>query len=219
MLGLIGLVVSIAVVDSLNPTTIVPALFYATGARPARAVVGFALGFVAVNLAGGLAVVLGPGSILLAAVPRPGPNVRHLLELVLGGAAIVGAVGVWLTRGRVSASFARGEQKVERSSPFAGATIAAVELPTALPYFVVLAAVLAADVNVVAEIAYVALFNLVYVAPVLAIALVARLSGDRAAARIHWIRGHLVRYSGAIVALILLVVGAALVIAGVVGFA
>jgi hypothetical protein len=218
MLGLVGLVVSIGIVDSLNPSTIVPGLFYATGARPGRTVMGFALGFMAVNLAGGLAVVLGPGSLILAAVPRPGPNAKHTLELVLGVVALLGALVVWLMRGRVQQSFARGERRIEQASPFAGATIAAVELPTALPYFVVIAAVLGADVSAVAEIAYIVLFNLVYIAPLVVIALIARFSGDRAAARIHWIRGHLVRYSGAIVSLLLLGAGIALVIAGLVGF-
>jgi cytochrome c biogenesis protein CcdA len=219
VLGLVGLVLSIAVVDSLNPTTIVPALFYATGPRPARTVLGFTLGFLAVNMAGGVALVLGPGQVVLAAIPRPGGNARHLLELVLGLAAVAGAIVVLLLRNRVRESFARSEHRIERASPVTGATIAAVELPTALPYFVVIAAVVGADVNVASQVALIALFNLVYVAPLLIIAAISRVSGDRAAVRMQWIRTHLMRYSGALSAVLLLGVGIALVVAGIVGFA
>src|SRR3954447_9390294 len=48
VLALLGLVVSIALADSINPSTIVPALFLATGSRPRAAVTAFAAGVLVV---------------------------------------------------------------------------------------------------------------------------------------------------------------------------
>jgi hypothetical protein len=48
VLALVLLVASIALADSLNPTTIGPALLVATRDRPARALGGFTLGVFAV---------------------------------------------------------------------------------------------------------------------------------------------------------------------------
>ena len=60
MVDLVILVVSVAAIDSLNPSTIVPALFLISEQRPYRAVTGFAAGVFAVNLAAGVvALVVG----------------------------------------------------------------------------------------------------------------------------------------------------------------
>src|SRR5207237_7363405 len=141
MLALIALVVSIGILDSLSPTTVVPGLYFATGPRPSRSLAGFLIGVLAVNLAGGIALALGPGQAILAALPHPGSGVKHALELGFGGALLVAATAAWLRRGRVRAAFARAEQRIERASPIVGATIAAIELPTAFPYFAVIATV------------------------------------------------------------------------------
>src|SRR5947209_16427507 len=80
MLQLIGLVVSIGLADSLNPTTVGPALYLAAGNRPRRSVIRFTLAVFVVNLLGGLVLTLGPGEAILALVPRPGATVRYILE-------------------------------------------------------------------------------------------------------------------------------------------
>ena len=60
------LVVSIAAVDSLNPSTLLPALLYALGRNGRRDVAAFTAGVFAVSTAGGLVLVFGPGRALLA---------------------------------------------------------------------------------------------------------------------------------------------------------
>jgi hypothetical protein len=72
MLRLLILVVSIAIGDSLNPSTVAPALYLATTDHPRRQVGGFIVGVFAVNLLAGLLIMLGPGQLLLALIPRPG---------------------------------------------------------------------------------------------------------------------------------------------------
>src|SRR5437660_818555 len=96
VLALVALVVSVGIVDSLNPSTIGPALFLATAPDGARRLAGFTAGVLAVALAGGLVLTLGPGQAILAAVPRPGRTTTHAIELALGGVALgaIGAIGI-----------------------------------------------------------------------------------------------------------------------------
>src|SRR5919204_2844699 len=102
MLALAVLALSIGLADSVNPSTIAPALYLATGADAQRRVLRFTLGVFAVYCAGGIAIVAGPGEAVLAAAPRPGPHETHLLELALGGLALAAALGLWCVRDRLS---------------------------------------------------------------------------------------------------------------------
>src|SRR5207248_3187419 len=54
--ALVVLIASVAALDSLNPSTVGPALFLAVDRRPARAVGAFAAGVAAVSILGGVAL-------------------------------------------------------------------------------------------------------------------------------------------------------------------
>jgi len=218
VIGLVVLVVSVAFVDSLNPTTIVPALYLATGPRPVRAVLGFAAGFFAVNMAGGVAVLL-LGHRLARYVPHPGHGVLHIGEVVLGLLAVAVSAVLWHRRHRVDAAFERVETRVTRAAPLAGASIAAFELPTALPYFAVIAALAASTQRLAADILLLLVFNIIYLAPVIAIAVVRALAGQRAAELLTRAREIVLRRAGAVLAVLVLAVGLALLVIGAIGLA
>ena len=218
MIALVVLVLSVALVDSLNPSTIVPALYLATGARPVRAVLGFAAGFFAVNMAGGVVVLL-LGHRLARYVPHPSHGVLHAGEVALGLGAIAGSAVLWRRRDRVDAAFARAEARVTRAAPLAGATIAAFELPTALPYFAVIAALAASSQRLATDIVLLLVFNLVYLAPVIAIAVVRALAGERAVGLLTQARELVLRRAGAVLAGLVLAVGLALLVIGTIGLA
>ena len=91
MLRLIGLVVSIGLADSMNPSTIAPGLYLAIGERPRAGLIQFTLGVLAVNFVGGAVIALGPGQALLALVPKPGPTARYVAETVAGVIMLIGA--------------------------------------------------------------------------------------------------------------------------------
>ena len=95
MLRLIGLVISIGIADSLNPTTIAPALYLATSEQARGKVIEFTAGVFAVYLFGGLAIALGPGELLLALVPHPGRHLSFVLEIVAGVAMLTAAAFLW----------------------------------------------------------------------------------------------------------------------------
>ncbi len=181
MLALIALVVSIAAADSLNPSTLAPALLFAVGPHGRRDVASFALGVFAVSLAGGLALTFGPGQALLPLVSKPSPHTVHLIELAAGGAALPAAAVLWRARARVAARLARTNQASGRSAWVLGAGIMGVELPTAVPYFAAIAAIVESGHRDTTQIALLLLYNVVFVAPLIVLFAMLALAGARGA--------------------------------------
>ena len=181
-----------------------------------RAILGFTAGAFAVNLVGGI-VLLGVGARIAELAPHPRPDLLHWGEIVVGVAAIVGAGVLWRRRGQLRERFARAELVAHRFAPLAGATVAAVELPTAVPYFAVIAALSASDQPPAVQILLIVVFNVIFLAPVLAIALARAFAGPRAEAVLARIRALVLHHSGAAAAWLSLALGVALVVLGLVG--
>jgi cytochrome c biogenesis protein CcdA len=181
MLRLIGLCISIGIADSLNPTTIAPALYLASGPQARSKVKQFTAAVFGVYLVGGLIIALGPGQLLLALVPHPGRHLGYILELVAGVAMLTAAVFLWGYRDRLGRREIQPEARTERrSSALLGATITAVELPTAFPYFAVIAAVVGSGTGIFRQVLLLVLFNLCFVVPLLAILATLTFAGPNA---------------------------------------
>lgn len=180
MIRLIGLCISIGIADSLNPSTIAPALYLASGDHPRRQVAEFTAGVFAVYLLGGLAVALGPGELLLSLVPRPGRHLAYLLETIAGVAMITAAAFLWGYRKRLAQSRAPEFKATGRSSAWLGATITAIELPTAFPYFAAIATIIGADLSVWRVVFLLVIFNVSFILPLLAILAVLTFAGPDA---------------------------------------
>jgi cytochrome c biogenesis protein CcdA len=212
------LVASIGAADSLNPSTIGPALVFATGRRPVRALASFIAGVFLVSFAAGVLVILGPGQLLIDSLPEPSAHAKNVVEVVAGALLLLLAAVLWARRGGVSGRIAGSRsEETDRSAFLLGAGIIAVELPTAFPYFAALANIVAAHVSLGAGIALVALFNLAFVSPLLAILAVRALAGERAAAVLERAGDWFDRRAGAILALLLGAVGAGVLIVGAAG--
>ena len=112
MTRLLGIVISIGLADSMNPSTIGPALYLAAGERPRRSVLEFTAAVFVVNLLGGALLLLGPGRAILALVPHPGATARYILETIAGVAMLIAAAVLWRRRDRLGA---RGDS--EDSTP------------------------------------------------------------------------------------------------------
>lgn len=166
-LALTLLVASVAIADSINPTTVVPALYLAGGPR-GRGLATYTVGVFVVYLAGGLVLVLGPGPALIAALHRAGPRFEHGAEVVVGLLALVFAFAMWRARTR---SREPGPRRFESpASAFAlGAGITAVELPTAFVYFGAVSAILSSGTGEGVSVALVVGYNALFVLPLVAI--------------------------------------------------
>jgi cytochrome c biogenesis protein CcdA len=207
----------IAVADSANPSTIGPALYFAAGKSANRNLLAFIAAIFVVYLVGGLVIVLGPGQALLALIPRPSPHTRHLLELCLGVALLVLACVLWLARKRIAARGGPKPGRAGHSSFRVGAGIAAVELPTAFPYFAAIAAILASGKNVATQVGLLASYDVVFIAPLLAILGVRFLAGDRGQGFLQELRADLDARLAVLLPALVLIAAVVLIALGTVG--
>ena len=181
MLRLIGLVVSIGIADSLNPSTVAPALYLAGSEHARIRVLEFTVAVFVVYFLGGLAIALGPGQLLLSLVPHPSRHLSYVLEIVAGVAMLTAAAFLWGYRDRLNARELKAQSRFSSgSSALLGATITAVELPTAFPYFAAIAAIVGSGYDVVRQTVLLVLFNLCFIAPLLAILGVLTFAGPNA---------------------------------------
>jgi cytochrome c biogenesis protein CcdA len=193
VLKLALLLVGIALADSVNPSTVGPAVYLATVKRPVRRVGEFALAFFIINLAAGALIVIGPGDLIITLASRPGPLARHIVELVAGVVLIGVAIGLFLGRTRLAGlGDDRGADLRSGHAWALGATIALAELPTALPYFASLAAIIGSGFGLPRQLGLVLLFNVVFVAPLLAIMAAVEFGSENAVRKLRragdWLR-------------------------------
>jgi cytochrome c biogenesis protein CcdA len=215
MLRLAGLALSIGLADSLNPTTVGPALYLATVRKAVLQVTLFMVGVLTVNMLGGLVLTFGPGRLLIGLIPHPQRTTRHVIQIVAGVIVLGFAAALWFGRRRL----ARKQLPMQNSSGggsalIAGATIAAFELPTAVPYFAVIAAIVASRATVLQEILLLLIYNVAFVVPMLAIVVVLLVGGEKADRVIKAGGAWLQRRWPVVLACLLLVVGSVLIILG-----
>ena len=178
MAHLLAAVLLIAVADSVNPSTLAPALYLAAGRMAVRSLFGFIAGVLVVYVVGGLVLLLGPGQALLGLLPRPGDEVRVLLEVCVGAALFAVASVLWLGRSRVARQVTKNQGRVDRSSFLLGMGIVVIELPTAFPYFAAIALMIGSGKDIPIQVGLLLAFNVVFVAPLLAIMIVRSLTGE-----------------------------------------
>jgi cytochrome c biogenesis protein CcdA len=214
LLRLIGVVLSVGLADSLNPSTVGPALFLATAARRVLRVTQFTAGVFGVNFVAGVVLTIGPGRLLLGLVPHPRTAVRHVIELIAGVVLLGFAVALWLGRRQLARRELPMSTGGGHSALIAGASIAAVELPTAAPYFAVIAGIVASSADIPQEIGLLALYNLAFVLPLLAIIVVLLAAGQRAERLLQEGGAWLQRRWPVVLAGLLLFVGSVLTVLG-----
>lgn len=214
MLRHLGVAISVGLADSINPTTVGPGLYLATGARRAWRVTQFTLGVLGVNLLAGLVLTIGPGRLLLGVAPHPRGTAKHVIELVAGAVLLLVAAGLWLGRTRLARRELPMGSASGSSALIAGASIGAVELPTAAAYFAVIGSIVAAAVSVPEEVGLLLAYNVAFVAPLLAIIAVLLFAGPRADRLLRrggaWVR----RRWPVVFAVLLLFVGGVLTLLG-----
>jgi cytochrome c biogenesis protein CcdA len=219
VLRLLGIVVSIGLADSMNPSTIAPGLYLALGERPRSGLIQFTLGVVAVNFVGGAVIALGPGQVILHLVPHPHPTAKHILETVAGVVLLISAVVLWVKRRSLRRRELPSPSAEGRSAFLLGVTISAVELPTAFPYFAAIAAIVGSGLGTVRQLIALALYNVAFVLPLILMILVVAFADDKAKALIEGARDWLQKHWPTLVAALALVAGVFVTLLGVTGLA
>jgi cytochrome c biogenesis protein CcdA len=219
MLRLVGLAVSIGLADSLNPSTIAPALYLASGERARGRVVEFTIAVFAVYFLGGLAIALGPGQLIRSLLPHPHRQVAHIIEVAVGVALIAGAAVLWRHREQLSRRKLPRVDPHGRSSWVLGATITVVELPTAFPYFAVIAAIVGSGLGPPRQVVLLVLFNVCFVLPLIGIIGTLTFAGARAGRVLGNCRRFLQRRWPMVLSTVMLLAGVFVVLLGATGLA
>jgi cytochrome c biogenesis protein CcdA len=214
MFRLIALSVSIGLADSINPSTIGPALYMAGGPHARQRVARFTAGVFLVYLLGGAAIALGPGQLLLSLVPRPDEEDRAVLEVIAGAAMLIASFFLWRFRDRLSQRRTRQMNAERKSSALLGATITAIELPTAFPYFAAIAAIVGSGYGIPRQVFLLVLFNVCFVLPLVGIVALLTFSPDRAQQRLTTIRDYLQARWPTLLATLALVAGLFVILLG-----
>ncbi len=162
-------------------------------------------------------MALGPGQLVLALVPSPSPSTRQVLEVIAGVVLIVVGVLLWVHRARLASKQLPSFSADGRGAFVLGATIMLVELPTAFPYFGVLAAIVGSGFGLVRQLLLILLFNVCFVAPLLGIIAILSFAGDHAQQVLARARGFLQRHWPILLAIVAIVAGGITIALGATG--
>ncbi len=181
MLKLAATVVAIALADCINPSLISGELFVATGKRPRQKTIAFTAAAWIVTFGFGLALVLGLGDLILALVPKPGRTAKYGLITAAGVVLLAGGAMVWIRRrSLVSTEAISDRQASHRPAALMGAGIAGLELLTAFPYFAAIAMIVGSGVSSAERLLLLILYCVIYTLPLIAIAALIAVMGERA---------------------------------------
>jgi cytochrome c biogenesis protein CcdA len=221
MTRLLGLVISIGLADSLNPSTIAPALYLSFGDHPRTQVAEFTLAVFVVYLGGGALITLGPGALIRDLIPDVDVQhtVRYIAELVAGLLLLGAAALIWKRRRHLIRRGLPQADPRRRSSALLGASITAIELPTAFPYFAAIAAIAGSGLGVGHQIVLLVVFNVCFVLPLILILGILTFGGDSSARILASGRDFLERRWPHILAGLITLVGLIAILFGVTGLA
>jgi len=219
VLRLLGIVVSIGLADSMNPSTIAPGLYLALGERARSSLIEFTLAVFVTNFAGGAVIALGPGQVVLHLVPHPHPTAKYILETIAGVVMLIGAVVLWVKRRSLRQRELPSPSAEGKSAILLGLTISAIELPTAFPYFAAIAAIVGSGLGPLRQLIALGLYNVAFVLPLILMIIVLEVAGDNAKAAIETARDWLQKHWPTLVAVLALVAGLFVTLLGVTGLA
>jgi cytochrome c biogenesis protein CcdA len=146
-------------------------------------------------------------------------TVRYVAEIVAGVVLIGAAAMVWRRRGRLARRGLQANNPKRRSSILLGASITAVELPTAFPYFAAIAAIVGSGLGVVREFVLLLVFNVCFVLPLIGILVTLVAAGDRADHVLSRARAYLERRWPHLLCGLILLVGLVAIVFGATGLA
>jgi len=208
MSHLLPLVIGLGLADSLNPVTIAVGILVASTERPGWRMAGYITGIFVLYLGGGLLLLLGPGFLLRTATEGLSPTVNAIVALAIGIGAFVAAAIGWRHRHRMTIRDIPEKALHPRSMLALGAGMTAVDLPTAFPYFAVIAGIVKRDPGMAVAITVMVIFNICYILPLVAILVARVVAGERVEPFLGRLREHVFAWAPAILALITIAAGA-----------
>lgn len=216
MLELLVILLPIVLADALNPVLAAAVIFALGTKQPYRGALWILLGWLIVYFFAGIGLALGLEKLTaFLANPRP---VDFVIQLPIG------LLLLWLAYKSIrgSAKPRRGADRLPEALPttshtlgfvagfLLGATINLVGLPFALPYFAAIDQVLKADLDTAGALTVIALYNLAYVLPFAALAILRWIYRDQADELFQRINAWMEKASAVLMPFLLILIGAVL---------
>jgi len=213
---MLELALTLGLADSINPVTIVVALYLASTPNAARRLAGYVAGVFGVYLVGGVLLVFGPASLLRLATHGFDASVGRVVAVVLGVGAIAVAVVLWLRRDRMANATVPDRALRPGSTLVLGGAMTAIDLPTAFPLFVIAGAIVHEDLGPPLEAGLLVLYCAAYVVPLVAILALRAVGGERGERWLARLRRHMSEWAPIAIAVLTAIVGVALIVYGLV---
>ncbi|CAA9570751.1 MAG: hypothetical protein AVDCRST_MAG49-3584 [uncultured Thermomicrobiales bacterium] len=196
MLGLLGAVFGLALVDSVNPSAIAVTLYLLLTVKTytprVLTYVGAVFGTYFVL---GALLMLGLGAVLGRLGSVFDGSEAHAAQGVVGAAML--AYGIFAPSGPRAGGAPAATPRPRSDSPGAvfllGVTISVVEFSTAVPYLGAIGLLTEADLGVARWLPILAVYNLILVSPPLALLAAYRVAGPRLRGRLEHLRARLER--------------------------
>jgi cytochrome c biogenesis protein CcdA len=138
---------------------------------------------------------------------------------VVGAAMLVASGLLWRNRQRLANREPPSFDGRGKSGWLLGATITAVELPTAFPYFAAIAAIIGSGLDPARQVVLLLLFNVCFVLPLIGIVATLAFAGSHAVRLLTIGRNFLQRYWPQVLAGLALLAGVFVILLGATGFA
>jgi hypothetical protein len=226
MLLLLTSIIILALIDSLNPSTIAAQILLLALKKPVSRVISFILGTFVMYIAFGFVIIFILGEPIKGFFYELG-STDYLILLAIGIALIavgtilglkryIGKEGRSKSEGYVKKALAPMMAMLKTLNPvhtfFFGMASTAFDLPTSAFYFVALASLLEAGVGPFETTSLLILYNLLYILPLIVILLIYMIARDRSGPLMNRINKLIGEWSGRLVISILICIGVILVV-------
>jgi cytochrome c biogenesis protein CcdA len=161
--------VSLAIIDSINPASITGALFLGGSGRKARLGL-FILAVYCTYMVFGVALTLGPAAAVRSALAHSPIMIGPVLDVVVGVALVGAGVRIWRRRATSPALAARARTFGAGSALSLGVLTTLADLPSAGPLLVASALIAATNAAPWTKVSDLLLYDVVYIVPLLAVA-------------------------------------------------
>jgi cytochrome c biogenesis protein CcdA len=165
--------VSLAIIDSINPASITGTLYLGGLGRKARLGL-FILAVYRTYLVFGVALTLGPAAAVRSAFAHAPILIAPVLDVVVGAVLVGVGVHTWRRRATSRALATPARTFGPGSALSLGALTTLADLPTAGPLLVASALIAASNATPMAQAGDLLLYNVIYVVPLLAVAVAHR---------------------------------------------
>lgn len=203
----------IAVVDSLNPSLFVTQFFLLTTRRPTGRLLAYIAGIIVVNFLGGVLILSGVSTLIGNLLMNLDARILYAGQIVIG----LLLIGFGLSY-RIESSEQNGVKKPQSLRLWhafvLGMVVMLNEITTALPYFVAIERIVAADLTALQSLLALAVYNMIFSLPLFAFLGLFMIYGSRFVVQIERINRFIQAWLPRVFKYGALVLGAGLVLNG-----